>query len=390
LSIAIFSRRKRLQQKRMSDQNFGIRALAFYLPQFHPVPENDEWWGKGFTEWTNVAKARPEFPWHYQPHIPADLGFYDLRLPETREAQVEMAREYGIYGFVYYHYWFNGKQILHRPFDEVLGSGRPDFPFCLCWANENWTRTWDGLEKEVLLTQRYSEEDDRQHLRRLARAFEDPRYIRLNGKPLFLVYRPSAFPNPRGTAARWREEAYRLGLGEIYLARVESFSEEPCDPADLGFDAAVEFQPDVRKCGHPLNQGVISRAAHRLGLAYGAYRDNAVFDYIKLVERSLGGRTPVYTRFRCVMPSWDNTPRRQGRATIYRNASPAAYERWLRGVIERSVPVSPEEDLVFINAWNEWGEGNHLEPCLKWGRAYLEATQRALAATRGRVLSASQ
>ena len=366
----------------MSEPKSGIRALAFYLPQFHPIPENDKWWGKGFTEWTNVAKAKPEFSWHYQPHIPADLGFYDLRLPETREAQVELAREYGIYGFVYYHYWLNGKRLLHRPFDEVLVSGRPDFPFCLCWANENWTRTWDGLENEVLLAQRYSEEDDRQHIGWLAGAFQDPRYIRVNGKPLFLVYHATALPDACRTAALWREEAHRLGLGEIYLARVESFSEEPSDPAKMGFDAAVEFQPDTRKGGRPLKQVAFSRAAHHLGIPYCAYHSNQVFDYVALVERSLGESAPFYKRFPCVMPSWDNTARRQNRASIFKNASPAVYERWLRRVIERSVPGSPEEDFVFINAWNEWGEGNHLEPCLKWGRAYLKATQSALAAAR--------
>lgn len=201
----------------------AVRAIAFYLPQYHPVPENDEWWGKGFTEWRNVSKARPLFPGHYQPHLPADLGFYDLRLPEVREAQAELARAHGISGFVYYHYWFNGRRILERPFNEVLQSGKPDFPFCLCWANENWTRIWDGGDKHILLEQKYSAQDDLAHIQSLIPAFRDERYIRVNGKPLFLVYRAELIPDPVRTAAIWREAAIKAGVGDLYLARVESY-----------------------------------------------------------------------------------------------------------------------------------------------------------------------
>src|SRR5918911_547953 len=220
-----------------------VRAIAFYLPQYHPIPENDRWWGKGFTEWTNVARARPLFPGHYQPHLPADLGFYDLRLPETRMVQAELARTHGIEGFCYWHYWFNGRRLLERPFNEVLASGEPDFPFCLAWANENWTRVWNGSERDVLIGQQYNEEDDRQHIRSLLAAFRDERYIRIDGKPVFLVYRAAKIPDPLRTTEVWREEAQKAGVGDLYLCRIESFPDERTDPARLGFDAAVEFHP---------------------------------------------------------------------------------------------------------------------------------------------------
>src|ERR1019366_6300153 len=221
-----------------------VRAIAFYLPQFHPIPENDAWWGNGFTEWTNVTMARPLFKGHYQPHLPADLGFYDLRLPEAREAQAALAREYGIHGFCYYHYWFNGQRLLERPFNEVLASGKPDFPFCLCWANENWTRRWDGEEQEILQAQNYGDEDDLNHIRWLAAAFRDPRYIRVQNRPLFLVYRLSLLPNPARTVELWRDEARRIGVGELFLCNVESFCNEHGMVAKAGLDAAVEFAPD--------------------------------------------------------------------------------------------------------------------------------------------------
>ena len=223
-------------------------VIAFYLPQFHPIPENDAWWGKGFTEWTSVTKACPLFRGHYQPHLPADLGFYDLRVAESREAQADLAREYGVTGFCYYHYWFSGKRLLHRPFDEVLTSGRPDFPFCLCWANENWTRVWDGGDSEVLVEQTYSEQDDVAHIRWLARAFADPRYIRIKDKPLFIIYRAHKLPDIRKTTAIWRDECRSLGIGEIFLCRVDTGT-DILPPNEVGLDAAVEFQPEFPNLG---------------------------------------------------------------------------------------------------------------------------------------------
>lgn len=356
-----------------------LKAIAFYLPQYHPIPENDDWWGKGFTEWTNVSKAKPLFPDHYQPHQPADLGFYDLRLPETRQAQADLAKAYGIHGFCYYHYWFTGKRLLERPFNDVLASGQPDFPFCLCWANENWTRRWDGEDNNILAAQVYSEADDRQHLRYLARAFQDPRYITIDGKPLFLVYRASQIPDPLATTTTWREEAQKLGIGDLFLARVESFPSEHDDPIKVGFDAAVEFQPDWGQMGHPVQRGRKWSLARTLKLAESAYASNNIYDYANIVERMLSKPSVSYPRFPCVTPAWDNTARRKdGNATILQNSTPELYEHWLNRVVQTELSQPKRDRIIFINAWNEWAEGNHLEPCQKWGHAYLEATHRVI------------
>lgn len=355
-----------------------LRAIAFYLPQYHPIPENDVWWGKGFTEWTNVAKAKPRFKGHYQPHLPADLGFYDLRLPETRAAQADLARAYGIHGFCYYHYWFNGKRLLERPFNEVLNSGEPDFPFCLCWANENWTRRWDGAEQEILMQQVYDEASDRKHLQWLAQAFADPRYIRVDDKPLFLVYRASQIPNPAKTVEVWREEAQRLGIGELFLARVESTSSEHTDPHVLGFDAAIEFQPDWMKLGRRAQSGRKYNLLRSLGLAEQGYRDNKIYDYQAVVTNMLAKPDPPYLRFPCVTPAWDNAARRKNNATIIQGSTPELYGDWLKASTEKLLKSPEQKSLIFINAWNEWAEGNHLEPCQKWGSAYLEQTRQVL------------
>ena len=355
--------------------NDRVRTIAFYLPQFHPIPENDKWWGKGFTEWLNVTRARPLFPWHYQPHLPADLGFYDLRVPEVRQAQADLAREYGIHGFCYYHYWFNGKRLLERPFNEVLASGKPDFPFCLCWANENWTRRWDGQEQKILMKQEYSEDDDKRHIRWLIEAFKDKRYIRIEGKPVFLVYSADKLPAPGKTTSIWREEAHKEGIGEIFLCKVESFDDRT-DPTTLGFDAAVEFQPDVPNLGSPLRRDKFWQWARRLKVSSSAYVTNSIYDYGKIVELMLQKPKPSYRYFPCVLPSWDHSPRRKTDAYIFVNSTPERYGEWLQGTIEKF--RYSEQIYIFINAWNEWAEGAHLEPCQKWGRAYLEETRRIL------------
>ncbi|CAH1904804.1 Glycosyltransferase WbsX [Candidatus Nitrotoga sp. HW29] len=362
----------------MSDTR--IKAICFYLPQYHPIPENDEWWGRGFTEWRNVAKAKPLFPGHYQPHLPADVGFYDLRLPEVREIQAELARQHSIHGFCYYHYWFNGRRILERPFNEVLASGKPDLPFCLCWANENWTRVWDGGERNVLLEQHYSHEDDLAHIRSLIPAFKDPRYICIDGKPLFLVYRTELLPDPEKTASIWQEEAKKAGLPGLYLVRVENFVKD-VDPGSIGFDAAVEFAPDSSKAGKTLFRGHMTNLLVKLNMLPTVFRDSRVYSYPATVQGMLSKPEPSYRWFRCVSPMWDNSARRSVNANIFIGATPSIYKQWLSKTVARTRQRhTGDEQIVFINAWNEWAEGCHLEPDQKWGRAYLEATRDALAA----------
>ena len=365
----------------------SLRTLAFYLPQYHPIAENDEWWGAGFTEWRNVVQAKPLFKGHYQPHLPADLGFYDLRVPETREAQADLARAYGITGFCYYHYWFNGRRLLSRPFEEVFYSGRPQFPFCLCWANESWTRKWDGLEHEVLLAQQYSLDDDRAHMEHLLPILADERYVKIHGRPLLLLYRTANLPDPARTADVWRKVCLKAGLPDPYLAEVESLGHE-VDPRDIGFDAAVEFAPDWKSLPpairHREQWDLTARLSHQLQkarLMSRAYTQHRIYSYADL-SRRMQAKPPVsYTRFRCVTPGWDNSARRQRGANIFHGSTPDLYEQWLEAMVADTLRNrQPEECILFLNAWNEWAEGNHLEPDRRWGRAYLEATSRVLQA----------
>ena len=361
------------------------KLIAFNLPQFHPIPENDEWWGKGFTEWTNVVKGKALFKGHDQPHLPADLGFYDLRLPEAREAQAAMARAYGIHGFCYYHYWFNGRRLLERPVNEVCASGKPDFPFCLCWANENWTRAWDGGESAILMQQVYSESDDLNHIRSLIPIFQDKRYVKVDGKPLFLVYRVNRIPHPQRTTEIWRHEAVKAGLPGLFLVRVESFFDESGNPMELGFDAALEFQPRHKLLSALRTPRLKWRIRDKISMVFRAFVNHTIINYGDLVNRSIAMELPPYPFIRCVCPGWDNTVRRKREGLILRGSTPNEYERWLTHTIRQasSAPSNAMHDqtLVFINAWNEWAEGNHLEPCQRWGRAYLDATLKALSSS---------
>ena len=366
----------------ISDEE-ALKLIAVVLPQFHPIKENDEWWGKGFTEWTNVAKARPLFKGHYQPHLPGELGFYDLRLAEARAAQAELAMAHGISGFCYYHYWFNGHRLLERPVDEILASGQPDFPFCLCWANENWTRAWDGRQRQVLMEQRYSDADDDAHIEHLLPFFADRRYIRVQGKPLFIVYKASQLPNPQRTFERWRERALQSGVGEIYLAQFEALGAGSApDPRACGLDLSIEFAPDWRSLGGQYYVTWKAKVAMALGLLSKAFASHQIFDYQLMIEKTKAKPKPDYPFARCVSPGFDSSPRRPTKnAVILRNNDPLLYEGWLRWALDWTrTHDKTGHRLVFVNAWNEWAEGNHLEPDVKHGRSFLEATQRALAA----------
>jgi lipopolysaccharide biosynthesis protein len=354
-----------------------IRPIAIHLPQFHPIKENDEWWGKGFTEWKNVANGRPRFKNHYQPHLPADLGFYDLRLTEVREAQAEMARQYGIYGFCYYHYWFNGKLLLERPLEDLLREKKPDFPFMLCWANESWSRNWDGQSKQLLLEQKYSFEDDRNHIKYLLEFFKDDRYIKIDGRPVFAVYRTELFPDIAKTAEIWKSEVLKAGLSEPYLIRVESFV-DGVKPEQINFDASFEFQPNWRVLPKEKNRGFPQRVLRKLGIYTSPFLKERVIDYGEFVTNAMKSPPVDYKRFPGITPMWDNSARRKTDALIFRGSTPEKYEEWLRFIVAEFEPYTPNENFLFINAWNEWAEGNHLEPCQKWGRAYLEATASVL------------
>jgi len=347
-----------------------IRLIAFYLPQYHPIPENDQWWGAGFTEWTNVAKAKPNYENHYQPHIPKDLGYYDLRLPVIMEQQAELAKRYGITGFCYYYYSFGGKRLLELPLEKMLESGKPDFPFCLCWANENWTRRWDGKENDILIDQKHSDEDDRIVIHDLIRYIKSSNYIRVDGKPIILIYRVTKFPDIKKTARIWREVCYEEGIGEIHLAMVEAFElvDQRFSPADFGMDSSVEFPP------HNMARNLI-KPKNLINPNYSGY----IADYVSSVVSYLERPAPAHTQFHTAMPSWDNTPRLQNNSYIFANASPGNYQAWLEELIKRTREKQfGDKRMIFINAWNEWAEGTHLEPDQKYGHGYLAATQNAL------------
>ena len=307
-----------------------------------------------------MVKGAPQFEGHYQPHQPAELGYYDLRDPEVRERQVELAREYGVYGFCYYYYWFNGKRLLETPLDEVLRLQRPDFPFCVCWANEPWTRNWDGKHHEILMPQEHTSETDERFITDLLPVLRDERYVRIAGKPLLLIYRTELLPDLARTAQLWREIASKNGM-ELYLCRVESFARE--DLASIHFDAACEFPPNI--------SGILP--GPRNGFEGNRY------DYRELVDLMLRRPEAVYTRFHGVTPSWDNTARMGTRASVFLNSSPELFGDWLAEVVRRTAArLEGDEQIVFINAWNEWAEGCHLEPDQRYGRGFLEACKLGL------------
>lgn len=346
------------------------KAIAFYLPQFHPIPENDMWWGDGFTEWSNVRMGRPNFAGHYQPHVPQALGYYDLRDATVLQKQMELASAHGIHGFCFYYYWFGGKVLLDLPVRVMLESGKPDVPFCICWANENWTRRWDGLDSEILISQNHSPEDDLHFIRQIESILLHKRYIRVRGKPMLLVYRPSLFPNSFETTERWRDYFRRQGHGELHLTMVRSFYDQTA-PKKYGFDAAVQFPPHFATA--PITHWVSDKDDQFTG---------DVHDYIqlrKLALEQLALNPETDKTYAGVMPSWDNTARRGSNAVLWVNSSPEAYYEWVCGAVAQvEQQADPDDRLIFINAWNEWAEGCHLEPDEKYGYAWLNATALAL------------
>jgi hypothetical protein len=344
-----------------------VRAIALYLPQFHPVPENDTWWGKGFTEWTNVAKAKPLFSGHYQPHIPADLGFYDLRVPETRKAQAEMARRHGIEAFCYYHYWFAGRRILERPFNEVLRSGEPDFPFCLCWANQTWSGIWHGAPKRVLIEQTYpGRADHEEHFRALLPAFADPRYIRLDGKPIFLIYDPLSLPDPIQTLNLWRSMAIDAGLEGLYIIG-NSFS-RTWSPLSDGFDAKIDH-PGLSVRTSVSRRRPFKWAQNKLRIWRGL---PTVQSYESFVADHMLAAAQDYEWYPCLVHAWDNTPRSGFNALVLEGATPELFRRALVRAVSALKDRAPARRLLFLKSWNEWAEGNHLEPDQKFGTKFLE------------------
>lgn len=349
-------------------QDVPAQIIAFYLPQFHTIPENNEWWGEGFTEWTNVRPAKPQFQGHRQPRAPGELGYYDLRDTNVQHQQIDLARLYGVGGFCFYHYWFGGKRLLETPVEQWLADPSLDFPYCLCWANENWSRRWDGLDNEILIAQTHSPQDDLAFIEDVGRYLRDPRYIRIAGKPLLLVYRPGLLPDAAVTAARWRDWCRKNGIGEIHLAYTQSF--ETVDPKEYGFDSAVEFPPN--NSGPP----DITHLAPRRNPGF----TGRVFDWKVLPERSENYSQTDYKLWRSVCPGWDNTARRGRNATIFANNSPELYRKWLENALRDTVMHESAADrrLIFVNAWNEWAEGAYLEPDEDNGYAYLQATRDAL------------
>ena len=351
------------------------RVLAYYLPQFHPIPENDKWWGKGFTEWTNVGKAKPLFPGHYQPHVPADLGYYDLRVPETRQAQADLAREYGIEGFVYWHYWFgNGKRLLERPFNEVLASEQPNFPFALAWANETWSGSFHGLkEGNVLIEQTYPGDDDYiAHFNTLLPAFKDHRYITCVGKPVFFVYRPFDMPDMKHFIELWRSLAIKNGLSDIYfVAIIGSLHTD---------DRANEMYNRAKNLGFDGVNVVNAYDAPITDLKYRLIR-KVFFKNLKCIpdirpyradmfDSCLDGRMDVIPT---VMPNWDHTPRTGKRGILLYGSTPDKFRESVHRMLQRTEQKPYEKRFLMIKSWNEWAEGNYLEPDLQYGCAYLEA-----------------
>lgn len=350
-----------------------VKLIAFNLPQYYPIPENDEWWGKGFTEWTNTAKAKPMFNGHYQPHVPADLGFYDLRLPAARKAQADLAREYGIEAFCYYHYWFAGKRLLERPVNEIVESGEPDFPFCLCWANETWSGIWHGSRNKILIEQAYPGDDDyKAHFAYLVRAFTDRRYLTVDGKPLFVVYQPYHMPDPKYFAEIFRALAEKAGLKGLYL--IATNTPKCWVPSDFCFDASI---------GMPFPELLYVSRNNPIKRLYRKYLKiigkPKIHTYEKVIMMDMFYESKRGSiSYPCVIPNWDNTPRSGSNGLVLHGSTPELFRRHLRKAFDLIRDEHFEHKLIFVKSWNEWAEGNYLEPDQRFGTGYLEVIREEL------------
>jgi lipopolysaccharide biosynthesis protein len=355
----------------------NLRVLTFYLPQFHPIPENDAWWGKGFTEWTNVAAARPLFHGHLQPRLPGDLGFYDLRLSSVMEEQASLAHDHGLCGFTCWHYWFGGKRLLERPVDNVLRDRTIAFPFNLAWANEPWSRRWLGQEAEVLQPQTYSREDDLNHARWLARAFADDRYTKVGDRPIFSIYNPTALPDPEQTLEAIRSAALAAGLADPYVAAING-RDRDADFISLGFDAVIDFEPQLGSLPYALYDG-FGRKRFLRNLRRGAPRGRLKLYSDPDARRQMREGRPGTATHQSIFVSFDNSPRRGRDAVV---VAPWSEEAFLDAVRDARAFTTarhpPDEQLLWINAWNEWAEGNFLEPDVVDGHRRLNALRSAL------------
>jgi len=346
-----------------------VRPIAFYLPQYYPIPENDAAWGKGFTEWTHVRRARPLFPGHRQPRVPGELGYYDLRDASVRAAQAALAREHGIEGFCYWHYWFEGRRVLERPFAEVVASGEPDFPFCLCWANQSWTGIWYGDPDRMILEQTYGGRlDDEAHFAALLPAFRDPRYMRVDGKPLFCVFMPHELPSPATFARRFKDLAQAAGLPGLFLI---GFGSQAWNPLDWEFDGVIPHVPQeyTQRLDATDPDAPSREAAPSGGDSPAALPTFYPYPHVVEAAQDMALRACDYP---AVIPNWDNTPRSSERGVVFLDEDPAVFGRHVEDAVAKLAARPAEHRLLFIKAWNEWAEGNYLEPDAEHGRAYLE------------------
>lgn len=351
------------------------KLIAFYLPQFHPFKENNEWWGKGFTEWSNVASASPRYVGHEQPKLPADLGFYDLRIEKNIKLQIDMAKKHGLHGFCFYYYWFSGRKLMETPLKALLKNKEWDFNFMICWANENWTRRWDGRNQDVLIAQEHRDTDALDFIKDVESILLDRRYIRVDGKPALMVYRAEDLKGTNDYVKQWRDYFKKHHNTDLHLIMVQSFSAD--DPASHDFDKGLEFAPLTISSSLKKDIPRYDIADKILDVEF----TGAMYDY-RPIALSYYKRTPQFNAYRSVMPRWDNDARRKGNGGVFANADPDLYGHWLSNIIGQTNNTAQTNDqkLVFINAWNEWAEGAFLEPDTMYGHAYLNRTAEVLAA----------